>query len=191
MNTDLVPFPGSSRLVLLLSRGCVRQRSAPPLSRSIGAGTAGGVGHERAHSGAPVGSRLTSGSREWSVGERSCGERSPLVSVAALPDRLGGRRSDGTDSDLAERVFYSSPGDYPKPTGRRPVYDFELWQPLATADVMRTCLQGSLPGGCSMTMRHITSPNFDHGLGCVRGAWNPGNSPHGQGTDAAATHGLA
>lgn len=43
--------------------------------------------------------------------------------------------------------------------------DFEIWQPYAAADLMWSWLHGSLPEGCSRTMRHTLSRVFDHGLG--------------------------
>ena len=46
-----------------------------------------------------------------------------------------------------------------------PTFDFELWQPYAAADVMWSWLHGSLPVGCSRTMRHMISSVFDHALG--------------------------
>lgn len=54
---------------------------------------------------------------------------------------------DGTDGDFAKRAFAAP--RLPKPSGRRPAYNFELCQPLAAADLMWT---GSLPDGCSRTM---------------------------------------
>lgn len=72
---------------------------------------------------------------------------------------------DGTPDDFAKRVFRGEPGDYPKPSGRRTAFDFELWQPMTAADVMWTWLHGSLYEGCARTMRHMISSVFDHGLG--------------------------
>lgn len=70
-----------------------------------------------------------------------------------------------TPDDFAKRVFRGSPGDYPKLSGRWPAFDFEVWKSIAAADVMWTWLHGSLPKGCSRTMRHMISPIYDHGLG--------------------------
>ncbi|WP_126688338.1 hypothetical protein [Nocardioides ferulae] len=72
---------------------------------------------------------------------------------------------DGTPDGFAKRVYRGGPGDYPKPSGRRPAFDFKLWQSYAAADLMWTWLHGSLPEGCSRTMRHMISGVFDHGLG--------------------------
>lgn len=71
---------------------------------------------------------------------------------------------DGTPDDLAKRVFRGGSGDYPKPSGRRPAFDFEVWQPYAAADLMWSWLHGSHPEGCSRTMQHMISGIFDHGL---------------------------
>jgi hypothetical protein len=54
---------------------------------------------------------------------------------------------DGAPDDFARRVYRRAAGDYPKPTGRRPAFDFELWQPFAAADVIWSWLHGSLPEG--------------------------------------------
>lgn len=42
---------------------------------------------------------------------------------------------DGTPDDFAKRAFRGGPGDYPQPSGRRPAFDFELWQPYAAVDL--------------------------------------------------------
>lgn len=71
---------------------------------------------------------------------------------------------DGTPDHFARKVYRGAVGSYPK-TGRSPAFDFELWQPFAATDVIWTWLHGSLPEGCSRTMRHMISACFDHSLG--------------------------
>ncbi len=89
-----------------------------------------------------------------------------MVPDDALPLRRVVEDHDGTADDFAKRVYRGAPGSHPKPHGRRPAFDFELWQPFAAAATMWAWLHWSLPDGCSRTMRHMISRVFDHGLGC-------------------------
>ena len=102
---------------------------------------------------------------EWAVVEWSEGDVRRWCQTMRYPTGWVVDAHDGTPDDFAKRVFRGGPGDYPKPSGRRPAFDFELWQPYAAADLMWSWLHGSLPEGCSRTMRHMISGVFDHGLG--------------------------
>lgn len=70
---------------------------------------------------------------------------------------------DGSNNDFAERVFRGELGDYPRPSGKRPCYPFELWSQSGVANVLWCWINGSLPDGSARTMNHMISACFDHG----------------------------
>lgn len=102
---------------------------------------------------------------EWAVLEWATGDVRRWCQTMRYPSGWVVDAHAGSPDDFAKRVYRGSPGSYPRPSGRRPAFDFELWQPFAAADLMWTWLHGSLPEGCSRTMRHMISPVHDHGLG--------------------------
>ena len=95
---------------------------------------------------------------EWASSTGRLG-RPAVVPDHALPHRLGCGAHDGTPDDFAKRVYRGSPGDYPKPAGRRPAFDFDSGG--TPEQTMWTWLHGSLPDGCSRSMRHMISGVFD------------------------------
>lgn len=101
---------------------------------------------------------------EWAIVEWQRGDVRRWCQTMRHPGGWVVEAHDGTPEDWSQRVFRGSPGLYPEPSGRRPAFDFELWQPLEAAGVMWSWLHGCLPEGCSRTMRHMISSHFDHGM---------------------------
>lgn len=102
---------------------------------------------------------------EWAVIQWSTGGVRRWCQTMRHPSGWVVEAHDGTPDDFAKRVYRGAAGLYPKPTGKRPAHDFELWQPIAAADVIWTWLHGSLPEGSARTMRHMISAVHDHGIG--------------------------
>lgn len=72
----------------------------------------------------------------------------------------------GSPDDVAQRVYRGDIGEYPRPSGDRAAFPFELWTPMSAAEGLWGWLTaGVLPIGCNRTTRHMISGYFDHGLG--------------------------